>query len=198
MRRILPLLLVAFTPFAGHAQEQPSARILVAYYSETGHTEAMARAVRDGAATVKGVVVSLRKVDEASDDEILKADGILLGSPVHWANPSAEAKRFLDRVGNTLWKAKTNGDGRTAGAFCTGGAIAAGKDLTRLAILAAFLQMRYILIGGVDAEGYGTLGAQATTGPDDPGLSEKELAEARRFGERFARLTRQVRPAAAR
>ena len=53
--------------------------------------------------------------------------------------------------------------------------------------------MRFVVIGGVDEEGYGTLGAQATTGPSDPGLNEKELSEARRFGERFARLTRQIR-----
>ena len=68
-----------------------------------------------------------------------------------------------------------------------------GKDVARLSILSAFLTMRFVAIGGVDAEGFGTLGPEATTGPADPGVSEKELEEARRFGERFARLTRQMR-----
>ncbi len=175
------------------AQEAP-VRILVAYHSETGNTEALAKAVRDGAARAPGVEVALRKVRDATDEEIVNADGILLGTPVHWEGTSVETRRFLDRVGEAVFKVrKTAGDGRTAGAFCTGGAVSSGKELARLSILAAFLGMRFVAIGGVDAGGYGTLGAQATTGPEDPGLSEAELTEARQFGERFARLTKQVR-----
>lgn len=34
---------------------------------------------------------------------------------------------------------------------------------------------------------------EATTGATDPGVSDKEKEEARRFGERFARFTRQIR-----
>lgn len=68
-----------------------------------------------------------------------------------------------------------------------------GKDLARLTILSAFLTMRFLIVGGVDPYGFGTLGPQATTGPDDPGVSEKEQEEARQFGERFARYTRQLR-----
>ena len=180
-------------PTATLAAEAPT-RILVAYHSETGNTEGLAKAVRAGAASVPGVEALLRKVADATSDEIVNADGILLGTPVYWGSLTPEAKSFLDRAGNTLMKArKTAGDGRTAGAFCTGGAVAMGKDLARLAILSAFLVMRFTVIGGVDAEGYGTLGPEATTGSADPGLSEKELEEARRFGERFARLTRQIR-----
>ncbi len=70
-----------------------------------------------------------------------------------------------------------------------------GKDLARLTILSAFLTMRFVIVGGVEAEGFGTLGPEATTGPADPGISEKELEEARRFGERFARMTLQIRTA---
>ena len=55
--------------------------------------------------------------------------------------------------------------------------------------------MRFTVIGGVDAEGFGTLGPEATTGAADPGVSDKEQEEAHRFGERFARLTRQIRSA---
>src|ERR1035438_8194747 len=118
-----------------------------------------------------------------------------------WSPKSADswrASRLLRRgrrVGAALWKAKIYGDGRTAGAFCTGGAVAMGKDIARLSILSAFLPMRFTLIGGVDDQGFGTLGPEATTGPADPGLSEKELDEGRRFGERFARMTRQIRAA---
>lgn len=171
------------------AEESAPKRILVAYHSESGNTEAMAGAVRDGATGVEGVEVWLRAVAEVTDEEIAKADGILVGTPVHWAGLSAATKTFLDRVGGSVMSAEEDERVRTAGAFCTGGAPASGKELARLSILAAFFNMRFVAVGGVAGDGFGTLGAQATTGPDDPGLSDTEKAEARRFGERFARIT---------
>jgi len=185
------LLLVAAAAFA---QPPAPTRILVSYYSETGYTEKLAQAIAKGAGSVPSVETTLRKTADVKDEDIPRYDGILLGTPVQWSNLSAEAKRFLDRVGSALWKDKTYGDGRTAGAFCTGGAVAMGKEMARLSILSAFLTMRFTVIGGVDDQGFGTLGPEATTGPADPGLSDKELEEGRRFGERFARMTRQIRP----
>jgi NAD(P)H dehydrogenase (quinone) len=182
---------------AGVALAQPApVRILVACHSDTGNTGKMAQAVRDGAAAVKGVEVTLRKTSEFKPEEIVRYDGVVVGTPVHWSNATTETRRFLDAIGAALWKAKTNGDGRTAGAFCTGGGVAMGKELARWSILSALLTMRYTVIGGVDADGFGTLGPEATTGTADPGLSESELTEARHFGERFARLTAQYRAAA--
>ncbi len=190
--KLLLLLVGAVACGSLDAQPQPT-RILVVYYSETGNTEKLARGIQKGATAVPGVEVTLRKAADAKDEEILRADGIVVGTPIQWSNVAAEAKRFLDRVGSVLWNAKTNGDGRTAGAFCTGGGVAMGKDIARLSILSAFLTMRYTVIGGVDDQGYGTLGPEATTGPANPGIGDKELAEAQNFGERFARLTKQFR-----
>ncbi len=191
---MLRLAVFALLPVVVPAAEPT--RILIAYHSETGNTEALAKAVARGASSVDGTEVALRRVAEATSQEIQKAHGILLGTPVDWQDLSTESKRFLDRLGETLPKPEKGiGEGRTAGVFCTAGAIASGKDLARLSAVAAFLGMRFIVIGGVDEEGFGTLGPQATTGAADPGISEREREEARRFGERFARLTRQIRPA---
>src|ERR1051326_744239 len=164
----LALLLV---PASALAPQAP-VRVLSAYHSQTGNTEKMAQAIRKGAASVQGVEVTLRKTTDVKDQEILQADGIIAGTPVQWSNLSAETKRFLDRVGDVLWKAKANGDGRTAGAFCTGGGVAMGKDVARLSILAAFLTMRFTVIGGVEDSGFGTLGPEATTGPGSPGVGD--------------------------
>jgi len=71
--------------------------------------------------------------------------------------------------------------------------VASGKEMARLSLIAAMLALRFVVIGGADEEGYGTMGPQATTATGDPGISNKELEEGRRFGERFARLTRQLR-----
>ncbi|HEY2017887.1 MAG TPA: flavodoxin family protein [Bryobacteraceae bacterium] len=188
----LAILLLAATGWA----QQPPVRILIAYDTQTGNTAKLAQAIRKGAASVPGVEATLRKTAEVKDQEILEADGIVVGSPVQWSNATAETKRLLDRVGAVLWKAGKNGDGRTAGAFCTGGGVAMGKDVARISILSALLTMRFTVVGGVDDAGFGTLGPEATTGPADPGVSEKELAEARNFGERFAKMTRQLRAGA--
>ncbi len=175
------------------AQGAAQTRVLVAFHSETGHTEAMAGAVAEGAASVEGVEVILRAVDQVGEEDILRTHGILVGTPVYWAGLSAQTKGFLDRVGVTLSGANRLVDeGRTAGAFCTGGSISSGKEMARLAILAAFLNMRFIVIGGVDATGHGTLGAQATFPSEKKAPSPEELEEARLSGERFARVTNQM------
>jgi NAD(P)H dehydrogenase (quinone) len=192
----LAFVLLALAGEPTGAQEAKSIRILIAFHSESGNTETLARAVQEGAQRVAGVEISLRKVGEVGAQEILTADGILVGTPVHWAGLSAESKRFLDRVGQVLMEAKAlEREGRTAGAFVTGDAVASGKELARVAIVSAFLNLRFLVLGGIAADGFGTLGPQATTGPEDPGLSEVELEEARRSGERFARLTREIRGA---
>jgi NAD(P)H dehydrogenase (quinone) len=173
--------------------QQPPVRILVAFHSESGNTARVAEAVRKGAASVGGVAVTLQKAAEVTDEEVLRYDGIVFGAPVHWQSAAADGKRFLDRVAGAHQKAKVTGDGRTAGVFCTAGAVSSGKDLARLSMIAEFLAMRFTIIGGVDAEGFGTLGPQATTGPGSGGVNEAALEEARAFGERFARLTLRFR-----
>ena len=144
------------------------------------------------------VEIVLRKVDEVTSDDILKADGIVLGTPVEWGNLSAEAKRFLDRVGEALGKAGANGEGRTAAVFCTAGGPSNGQEMARMAAIAAFLAMRFVIVGGVNDEGFGSLGPQAVTAGKLAGVNDRDRADARRFGERFARLTRQFRAAATR
>ena len=188
---ILVLTLAAPSPVLARSDELS---ILIVYDSRTGHTEKLARAVAGGVDEVEGVVAVLRRREEVEDGEILSSSGILLGSPVHWASLSAESKAFLERVGQVLVEAKELGPEttprtRAAGAFVTGGAVSSGKELARLSILAAFLNMRFVVIGGEEADGFGTLGAQATTAGSDPGLSDAELEEARRFGRRFASMT---------
>jgi NAD(P)H dehydrogenase (quinone) len=181
---------------AGPEAQTRQVRILIAYHSDTGHTARLGDSVGDGASRVENVAVTVRRIEDVSEEDIERADGIVLGTPVQWAGMTAHAKTFLDRLAVVLGSGL--GEGRTAAAFCTGGAVSSGKELARLSILAAFLNMRFVVIGGVEADGFGNLGAQATTGPASPGLDERELEDGRRFGERYARLTagiaRTIRP----
>src|SRR5664279_4501547 len=104
MARLILRFLACTLLTAAAAGAAPTVRILIAYHSRTGYTEKMAAAVREGAASVAGVQIVLRKVADVTSDDILQADGIVLGTPVEWGNLSAEAKRFLDRVGDVLGK----------------------------------------------------------------------------------------------
>jgi NAD(P)H dehydrogenase (quinone) len=186
-------LLPAVT-FVGAAEQDGPTRILIAFDSQTGNTETLAGLVRDGVASVDGVAARLRALDAVTDDEILQADGILLGTPVHWSTVSVETRSFLDRVGAVLLKkGPLEQRGRTAGAFCTGGGAAMGKEMARLTILNAFLTMRFVVVGGVEGEGFGTLGPEATTPDPRSPMTSEEKATARASGERFARLTKQLR-----
>jgi NAD(P)H dehydrogenase (quinone) len=181
----LALLLLAATLSA----QQP-ARVLVAYHSDTGNTAKLAEAVRKGAAGVSGVTVVLKNAADVADAEITGYDGIAFGAPVHWQTASADGKRFLDRVAAAFTKRKDRADGRVAGVFCTAGAPSSGKDLARLSMIAEFLAMRFTIVGGVDAEGYGTLGPQATTPPGTKELDAAATAEAEAFGARLARAAK--------
>jgi len=162
-------------------------RILIAYHSQTGNTEKLAVAVKDGVASVKGVEPVLRTAAAVTAAEIASADGILIGTPVHWHNLSAEAKTLIDRIGEAL--GKNYGEGRTAGVFTTVGGGSGGQETARMSVISAMLAMRFVIIGGVTDDGFGSLGPYATTGGKPGGVSERDRAEARRFGERFARIT---------
>jgi NAD(P)H dehydrogenase (quinone) len=185
--RIL-LALLAATAWA----QQPSVRILVSYHSDSGNTARLAESVRKGAASVNGVSVVLKKAGDVTDAEVIGYDGLVFGAPVHWQTASADGKRFLDRVAAAYMKVPERADGKTAGVFCTAGAVSSGKDLARLGMIAELLAVRFTVIGGLDSEGYGTLGPQATTPPGTP-VSDAAAEEARAFGERFAKLTLRYR-----
>lgn len=69
--------------------------ILVTYFSQTGNTEKVARAIQEGA---KGNEVELKKLEEVSPDDIAGYDFIFLGSPLHAANLAAQVKEFLSNI----------------------------------------------------------------------------------------------------
>jgi hypothetical protein len=70
---------------------------------------------------------------------------------------------------------------RVGAAFVTGGAISNGKETAMTAILSAMIINQMIIVSGG-----GAFGASATTGPESPGIDDKELATARALGKRVA------------
>ena len=158
--------------------------VLITYHSVSGNTEKMAQGVAEGAKAVPGTNVVLKRVGEVVADDLLSADAVIVGSPVYFGSMSGEVKMFFD---NWLLKFGVFQDrkmrNKVGGAFTSGGAISNGKETTMLAILQAMLVNQMIVVGGG-----GAFGASATTGPDSPGIDEKELAEARSLGRRVAEV----------
>ena len=109
-------------------------KVLVVYYSVDGHTELMAKAVASGAEAVTGAEVRLRILEDASSEDLLWADAILVGSPVYASNIAAPVVEFLAAMpwGDQL-------KDKIGGAFVTAGGISAGEEFAQLAILRMML-----------------------------------------------------------
>ena len=166
-------------------QAAEKVKILIVYHSRGGHTAAMAKAVAEGAAKVPQVKVTVKPVGEVKCAELLAADALVVGSPVYWSNMAGEVKSFFDRWStecNVLPPAFPMRD-KIGGAFVTGGEVSSGKEIALMTIVAAMLGNRMIVVSEGQA-----LGAAATTGEGKSPVTEKELDEARRLGERVAQV----------
>ena len=185
------------TSASNNPPTEPPVRILVVYYSRTGNTEQMARGVIEGAKRVPGVVTKLRNANEASKEDLEATDGIILGRPTYFANIPGEMKAIMD---NWNWKWKVDFTDKVGGAFTTAGGQVGGQGHVVVSLLLFMLNNRMIVAGPlyrneVSGSIWGESGAAATTGPLDPGVSDKELDGARRLGERIARITKKIKGA---
>lgn len=74
------------------------AKILIVYHSQTGKTQKMAQAVAEGAKSIEGVEVILKKAADATVDDLLTADGLAIGTPENFGYMSGMVKDFFDRT----------------------------------------------------------------------------------------------------
>lgn len=74
------------------------AKILIVYHSQTGKTQKMAQAVAEGAKSIEGVEVILKRASDATLDDLLTADGLALGTPENFGYMSGMVKDFFDRT----------------------------------------------------------------------------------------------------
>ncbi|KUG22604.1 multimeric flavodoxin wrba [hydrocarbon metagenome] len=74
------------------------AKILIVYHSQTGKTERMAQAVAEGAKSIDGVEVILKKAADATVEDLLSADGLAVGTPENFGYMSGMVKDFFDRT----------------------------------------------------------------------------------------------------
>ena len=175
-------VLLALSACVCHAADP--VKVLIAYSSQTGHTEKMAQAAAEGVRQADAQAV-LRRVTEVSKQDLEQADGIMLGSPVHMGDVAAEMRTALVSWSGGefgFWSSRALQD-KVGAVFATGGAPSNGKEFTMMSMALGLLQYGVVLVSP-----YGGVGASATTGiPEmEKGVDERELTEARELGKRVA------------
>jgi len=152
------------------------AKILVIYDSKTRHTEKMAFTVAEGVKQVSGVHVDVKKVDRTTLEDLLGADGIIIGSPTYYGQMSAKLKALVDKSVKIHGKLQ----GKVGAAFTSSGGTASGAETTLLSILQAMLIHGMIIQGRPHSKHYG---AAAVGSPN-----KEELKLCRELGKRTASL----------
>ena len=197
-----------------------AARVLVAYYSATGHVHALAKAVAGGAEGT-GAEVRLRPVEElppemqisqrqawgrhrsevsdeptASLEDLDWADGIAFGTPTRFGNVAAQLKMFLDQAGE-LWE-QGKLINKVATAFTSSQTEHGGQESTILALNntlyhwgAIVLPLGYT-VSEVFAGGGNPYGASFTSGIRVGPPDDDTLAVAAAQGRRLARVARVI------
>jgi NAD(P)H dehydrogenase (quinone) len=195
-------------------------KILIAFYSRNGSTEALARAVAAGA-EAQGAEIRLRRAREfvgpevmaqapgwaenaarmnetyaaPSADDAAWADAIIFGTPTRFGNASAELKAFIDSLGGLWFQGVLNG--KVGSAFVSTQGAHGGNESTILSLYGPMAHLGLIIVptGYADASLFkaGTpYGASAVSGASAL-PTEDELAVARFQGTRVAQVAKALR-----
>lgn len=152
------------------------AKMLICYYSRTGHTEHMARAVADGAAGVAGAEAVVKAVADVEARELLDYDAVVLGSPTYYGSMAAELKKLLDE--SVAFHGQLAG--KVGGAFSSSANVGGGNETTVLDILKALLIHGMVIQGSAGGDHYGPV---AIGDVDD-----RSKGECRKLGRAVAEL----------
>ncbi|MDD2557701.1 MAG: NAD(P)H:quinone oxidoreductase [Desulfuromonadaceae bacterium] len=144
-------------------------KILVVYYSMYGHVYALANAVVEGARSVGGAEVTLRRVPETLPPEVLEkmgaveaqkqqadvpvctmeelaeADAIIFGTPTRFGNMCGQMRQFLDATGQ-LW---ANGAlvGKVGSVITSSNTQHGGQESTILSFHTTLLHQGMVIVG---------------------------------------------------
>ncbi|MGB6486511.1 MAG: NAD(P)H:quinone oxidoreductase [Steroidobacteraceae bacterium] len=141
------------------------AKVLVLYYSAYGHVERMAQAVAEGARSVSGTEVAVKRVPDlvseevarkagmkvdqkaplATVDELSSYDAIIFGTPTRFGNMTAQMRNFLDQTGG-LWM-KGALVGKVGSVFASTGTQHGGQETTITSFHSTLLHQGMIIVG---------------------------------------------------
>ena len=184
--KLVYILMVCLHAFASYGQEVHTQKstILITYYSNSGNTEKLAKSVYTGAIENNAVHVVMKPVSETTNEDVLAADAIILGSPVYNANPAPEILHFIQG-----WPfEKTPLHDKIGAVFVTAGGISSGEELVQNALQNAMLIFGMVVDGG--GEWTTPFGASAIN-EELKGYPEREVLFSKK-GEQLGRRVRDV------
>ena len=197
------------------------AKVLVLYHSTYGHLETMANAVAEGAGSVEGVTVDIKRVPEtvphdlavtshykldqaapiATVDELKNYDAIIVGAGTRFGTMASQMQAFWDTTGG-LWFSGAL-IGKVGGAFTATATQHGGQETTLTGFHKTLLHHGLIVVGlpysyqeqmtldGI--HGGSPYGATTITGGDGSRQpSEIELGGARHQGRHIAEIARKL------
>jgi NAD(P)H dehydrogenase (quinone) len=196
-------------------------KILVLYYSMYGHVETMAAAIAEGARSVEGVDVTIKRVPETMPPDVAKRNGakldqaapvatpaelpdydaIIFGTPTRFGNMAAQMRNFLDQTGG-LW-AKGGLVGKVGSVFSSTGT-GGGNESTIMSFVNTLMHHGMVYVGlpyacpeladVSEVKGGSPWGAATIAGADGSRQpSAKELAQARFQGKHVASIAKKLR-----
>jgi NAD(P)H dehydrogenase (quinone) len=141
------------------------ARVLVLYHSTYGHIETMAGAVAEGAASVEGVTVDIKRVPEtvpealarssgykldqaapiATVDDLSDYDAIIVGAGTRFGTFASQMQAFWDTKGG-LW-AQGKLVGKVGGAFTSTATQHGGQETTLTGFHKTLLHHGLVVVG---------------------------------------------------
>jgi NAD(P)H dehydrogenase (quinone) len=139
-------------------------RILVLYYSSYGHVRDLAQAEAEGALSVPGARVDIRRIPETVPEEVRRNagfiedetpiaspadladyDGIIFGTPTRFGMMAGQMKQFLDQAGG-LW-AQNALVGKVAAVFASTGSQHGGHEATLLSTHIPLMHFGMLIAG---------------------------------------------------
>lgn len=196
------------------------AKILVLYYSTYGHVETLAGAIAEGARSVDGVEVIVKRVPETMAPEVAKQygakldqaapeaspkelgdfDAILFGTPTRFGNMAAQMRNFLDQTGGLWVKGALVGK---VGSVFTSTGTGGGNESTIMSFVTTLMHHGMVYVGLPyacpeladisEVKGGSPWGAATIAGADGSRKpSAKELSQARFQGRHVASIAKQL------
>lgn len=140
-------------------------RVLVLYHSTYGHVETLAKAIAEGAGSVDGVEVVIRRVPELVPEEVARQSGykldqeaeiatvaelptydaIIVGAGTRYGRIASQMANFLDQTGG-LWASGAL-NGKVGSAFASTASQHGGQETTLLSIHTSLLHFGMVLVG---------------------------------------------------
>jgi NAD(P)H dehydrogenase (quinone) len=140
-------------------------KVLVLYHSTYGHVEAMAEAVAEGARSVEGVQVDIKRVPELVPEELARSSGykldqaapiakvedlvdydaVIVGAGTRYGTAASQMRNFLDQTGG-IWM-KGGLVGKVGSAFTSTATQHGGQETTLIGLIQTLLHHGMVIAG---------------------------------------------------